>query len=77
MSIPTEEHFAVVYEESIRLSDYGEEPYHKTVDIYRPFASSDKLKEWLENDGQKVKHRVLRCIPQTVTRQVSYSFSNK
>ena len=77
MSIPTEEHFAVVYEESIRLSDYGEDPYHKSVDVYRPFASEEELKDWLEHDGQKVRHRVLRCIPQDVSRNVSYSFSDR
>lgn len=77
MNIPAEEHFAVVFEESVRLNDYDEVPYYKSIDVYRPFESEDELKNWLEHDGQKIKHRVLRCTPQDVSRTVSYSFSNK
>jgi hypothetical protein len=77
MNTSEEEHFAVIYEESVRLSGYDDDPYYKRLDVYLPFESEDKLKNWLETDGTKVKHRVLRCIPQAVSRNVSYSFSDR
>lgn len=78
MIIPQEEHLAVVYEDTTRIpGDDGEPSYFKHHNVFLPFENEDRLKEWLEKEGTKVKHRVLRCIPQDVTRTVSYTFSDR
>lgn len=78
MIVPEKEHLAVVYEDTTRIPvDDGEPPCFKFHNVFLPFENEDSLKEWLEKEGAKVKHRVLRCIPQDVIRTVSYTFTDR
>jgi hypothetical protein len=85
MNIPQQEHFAVVYEDSIFIPGdersrtnpgHGYPDSYESRSVYLPFKDQSALEAWISRAGSR-QYVVLKSVPLKVEKTVRYGFSSQ